>query len=74
VGVNWCGTLQGALHEGNSEGEAARTNLRIFVRVLLQTMRLLLRADPSLDPEAYGELSYLASRGKYRDRFEESKS
>jgi hypothetical protein len=44
------------------------------VRVLLQTMRLLLRADPSQDPEAYGELSYLASRGKYRDRFEESKS
>jgi hypothetical protein len=47
----------------------------LFVRNLSpQTLRLLLRADPTQDPEAYGEISYLASRGKYRDRFEESKT
>ena len=36
----------------------------------LQTLRLLLRADPTQDPEAYGELSYLASKGKFKDRLD----
>mmetsp|Transcript_22740 Transcript_22740/g.50584 ORF Transcript_22740/g.50584 Transcript_22740/m.50584 type:complete len:478 (-) Transcript_22740:342-1775(-) len=34
------------------------------------TMRLLLRADPDQDPEAFGEISYLAAKGKFKDRFE----
>jgi len=45
--------------------------LPIIVSLMMdQTLRLLLRADPLQDPEAYGEISYLASKGKYKDRYD----
>lgn len=45
--------------------------LLIIVPLMIdQTLRLLLRADPLQDPEAYGEISYLASKGKYKDRYD----
>lgn len=44
--------------------------LIIMPWMINQTLRLLLRADPLQDPEAYGEISYLASKGKYKDRYD----
>ena len=62
--------------EGASmSGKDGRTPLDLARRGQLGhlVLRLLLLADPQQDPQALGEISYLASKGKYQDRFEEAK-